>query len=183
MNRIIAAWCVLLVSVGAFLAQGWAVDQAQRANRRIGELAQGREPSLAEIMAAPPEVKLARALQLQRQGRYDEALAAMSAIINSGDKALQTQIRYSLGNLYLEQAIAKTEAMAIADAQPLLALAKQAYRQALALDSGFWDAKYNLDVAMRLLPELDRINLEQEPTPKQQAPLWTTVPGFPRGLP
>jgi len=165
------------------LAQGWTVYQAQRANRLIKELAQGREPGFAEIMAAAPEVKLARALQLKRQGRYDEALAAMNAIINSGDKALQTQIRYNLGNLYLEQAIAKTETMAIADAQPLLALAKQAYRQALVLDSGFWDAKYNLDVAMRLLPELDRINMEQEPAPKQQAPLWTTVPGFPRGLP
>jgi len=183
MNKTTMAWCVLLMSAGAFLAQGWTLNQARGANRWIEKLAQGREPSFAEIMAAPPAAKLARALQLKRQGRYEEALAAMNAIINNGDKVLQMQIRYSLGNLYLEQALVKTEAMAIADAQPLLALAKQAYRQALALDSGFWDAKYNLDVAMRLLPELERINVEEEPTPRQQAPLWTTVPGFPRGLP
>jgi len=183
MKKTTMAWGVLLISAGVFLAQSWTVYQAQKANRLIKALAQGREPGFAEIMAAPPAAKLARALQLKRQGRYEEALAAMNAIINTRDQALQKQIRYSLGNLYLEQAIAKVEAMAIVDAPPLLALAKQSYRQALTLDSGFWDAKYNLDVAMRLLPELERITIEEEPAPKQQAPLWTTVPGFPRGLP
>ncbi len=183
MNRTIIAGCVLLISATVFLAQGWTIYQSERANRWIATLARGQEPSPAELADAPPPVKLARALQLKRQGRYEAALVVMSTILNSGDKALQTHIRYSLGNLYLEQAIAKTEAMAVTDAQPLLALAKQAYRQALALDSGFWDAKYNLDVAMRLLPELDRITIEQDAEPRQQAPLWTTVPGLPRGLP
>lgn len=65
-----------------------------------------------------------------------------------------------------------------------MTLAKQAYRQALALDSGFWDAKYNLELAMRLLPEFDRISpTELDDDAAKPSQLWTTVPGFPRGLP
>ena len=74
--------------------------------------------------------------------------------------------------------------MQINEATSLASLAKQAYRQALALDSQHWDAKYNLEVAMRLLPEMDRITLQDdEPAPQEKVKLWATVPGFPRGLP
>lgn len=183
MNKLIAAWCLLLIGGLLLLLGAVNLYQAQHGNRLIARLAGGEELSLVDLRNAVPEVRLARALQLQRQQRYDDALATMSLIIGSGNKALQTQIRYNLGNLYLQRAIAEIDAMAVNDALPLLALAKQAYRQALALDSGFWDAKYNLDVAMRLLPEMDRINIEEEPTPTQKNQLWTTVPGFPRGLP
>lgn len=63
-------------------------------------------------------------------------------------------------------------------------MAKQAYRQALTLNSRYWDAKYNLEVAMRLLPEMDRITMEKDdPIAEKKAKLWATVPGFPRGLP
>jgi len=74
--------------------------------------------------------------------------------------------------------------MNINAAMPLAGLAKQAYRQSLALDSRQWDAKYNLEAAMRLLPEMDKISPEDEDeTVQQKTQLWTTVPGFPRGLP
>ncbi len=76
------------------------------------------------------------------------------------------------------------ESMQINEATALASLAKQAYRQALALDSQYWDAKYNLEVAMRLLPEMDRITMQDdEPAPQEKVKLWATVPGFPRGLP
>jgi mxaK protein len=103
--------------------------------------------------------------------------------MDKGDRRFQAQIRYNLGNLYLEQAVQQTEAANINEALPLAGLAKQAYRQALALDSQNWDAKYNLEVAMRLLPEMDSITLPEEAPTRQKAQLWTTVPGFPRGLP
>ncbi|MDO9238621.1 MAG: MxaK protein, partial [Methylicorpusculum sp.] len=77
----------------------------------------------------------------------------------------------------------RAEQMAINDAFPLAALAKQAYRQALALDSQFWDAKYNLEVAMRIAPEMDRITIKADAKENRKTRLWTTVPGFPRGLP
>jgi mxaK protein len=51
------------------------------------------------------------------------------------------------------------------------------------LNSGFWDAKYNLEVAMRLLPEMNRVNIGDDEPENKKSKLWTTVPGFPRGLP
>jgi mxaK protein len=97
---------------------------------------------------------------------------------------LQAQSRYNLGNVYLNQAMIEVEAGRINQAMPLLTLAKQAYRQALALDSSFWDAKYNLELAMRLLPEFDRISqTEADDDAAKPSELWTTLPGFPRGLP
>jgi len=103
--------------------------------------------------------------------------------MDKGDRNFQAKARYNLGNLYLEQAIQQAKAMNINEALPLAGLAKQAYRQALALDSGNWDAKYNLEVAMRLLPEMDRVDMPDDEPTNQKSQLWTTVPGFPRGLP
>lgn len=138
--------------------------------------------SSQKLAHATPEVRLARALFLKKHHRYQEALATLSLIMQQGSPAFQATVRYNLGNIYLEQAIASVERMAVNDAMPLLMLAKQAYRQALALDSGFWDAKYNLEAAMRLLPEFDRIDPDQDRQDPKTA-VWTSVPGFPRGLP
>jgi mxaK protein len=119
----------------------------------------------------------------QRQHRYDEALATLSLIMDKGDTKLQAIVRYNLGNLYLQQAIEKIADENSNAAQPLVALAKQAYRQSLALNSEFWDAKYNLELAMRLLPEMDRVDMKDDDAKTPPSQLWTTIPGFPRGLP
>ena len=103
--------------------------------------------------------------------------------MDKGDQKFQAKARYNLGNLYLEQAMQQVKAMNINEALPLAGLAKQAYRQSLALDSGNWDAKYNLEVAMRLLPEMDRVDMPDDEPKNQKSQLWTTVPGFPSGLP
>ncbi|MDO9106554.1 MAG: MxaK protein [Methylovulum sp.] len=181
--RTIALWGVLLLGGGAMLAQLWTLYGIARTNGLITALASGQEVTLDKVVNAAPEVRLARAMVLKRLQRYDEALATLNLILDTPDPKLQAKIRYNLGNIYLHLAIAKTEAMAINDAMPLVALAKQSYRQALALDSQFWDAKYNLEVAMRLLPEMDKITNEENSPVNQKSQLWTTVPGFPRGLP
>lgn len=176
-------WWVLLASGFAVMFQCWAMYRINRENAWITQLASGHDIAVEKLAYAEPEVRLARAIYLHKKHRYDEALATLSLIIEKGDRSLQAKIRYNLGNVYLEQAVEKAEAMAINDALPLAVLAKQAYREALALDSRFWDAKYNLEVAMRLLPEMDRINSEDDSPIHQKTQLWTTVPGFPRGLP
>jgi mxaK protein len=103
--------------------------------------------------------------------------------MDKGDSNLQTTLRYNLGNMYLQQAVEQLEANNINAAQPLVALAKQAYRQALSLNSHYWDAKYNLEMAMRLLPEMDRIDMKDDESNAPPPQLWATIPGFPRGLP
>jgi len=174
---------VLLISGGVMAAQLGALLSIAHSNSLIADFNAGHTGKLSGFGTAAPEVRLAQAVSWQKQRRYEEALACLNGLLDTPDPALQATVRYNLGNLYLAQAVAKTEASAFNDAIPLASLAKQAYRQALALDSHYWDAKYNLEVAMRLLPEMARINSEDDRPFNQTSQLWTTVPGFPRGLP
>jgi mxaK protein len=178
-----ALWGVLLASSFAFFYESWALYRIERENAWMEQLASGHDIDIGKLAGAQPEVRLARAVYFKSKHRYDEALATLSLIMNAGDPALQAKIRYNLGNVYLEQAVEQTEAQHFNEALPLAGLAKQAYRQALALDSRFWDAKYNLEVAMRLLSEMDRINIEDDSPDMRKSQPWTTVPGFPRGQP
>lgn len=176
-------WAVFTASCLLLVLQLWTLHEIHLENARISRLLSGQDIPAENWVNAVPEVRLARAVYLHQKHRYDEALAALSLIIEKGDRSLQAKTRYNLGNVYLGQAVEKVDAMAVDEALPLVLLAKQAYREALALDCLFWDAKYNLEVAMRLLPEMDRINIEDEGAINQTSQLWTTVPGFPRGLP
>lgn len=153
-------------------------------NESIAQLLAGEDVSLGSVITGKPELRLARAYYLKQKQRYDDALAVLDVILDKGKADLKVKVRFNLGNLYLEQAVQHVENGNMHHAVPLVTLAKQAYRQALALDSQFWDAKYNLEVAMRLLPEMERLNLEgpQEPD-NAKTELWTTIPGMPRGLP
>lgn len=184
LTRLIILWFIFLASAFVMSMQIMNLYHAKSENDWIRVLNSGQDVSVDKIINASPEVRLARAMYYQKQHRYDEALATLGLIMDKGDTQLKTIVRYNLGNVYLQQAIEQLEAQNINAAQPLVALAKQAYRQALALNSHFWDAKYNLDVAMRLLPEMDRMTMqdnEDAQTPPPQ--LWTTLSGFPRGLP
>jgi mxaK protein len=177
-------WGLLIFSLIGVLQSSYSIYQISETNQLIDQLNQGKDISQSEIKNAAPELQLARGSYLKNKQRYDEAQATLSKIIDQGSLKIKAISRYNLGNTYLEQAIELAESMQINEATTLAGLAKQAYRQALALDSQNWDAKYNLEVAMRLLPEMDRLTMEDdEPVPQEKAKLWATVPGFPRGLP
>lgn len=177
-------WGVLLACMLLTFTQFWALYRIHRENQWMAELTEGHDIAIDKLVNSTPEVRLARAGYLRQKQRYSEALDTLSLIVSQGDSRLQAKSRYNLGNLYLAQALVEVDAERINQAMPLLTLAKQAYRQALTLDSGFWDAKYNLELAMRLLPEFDRISpTEPDDDAAKPSQLWTTVPGFPRGLP
>ncbi len=177
------ALLVLGLSLITMVIDSWHWYNTRRENGWITALLNGNDIDLSDISSARPETRLARAGYLRKHYLPQEALATLSLILNQGDKQLQAKTRYNLGNIYLSQAIEQVEASHIDEARILATLAKQSYREALLRDSGFSDAKYNLEVAMRLLPDFDRINIEEEPGQQPKNPLWTTVPGFPRGLP
>lgn len=177
-------WLALLAALAIALQSMYSFYQIANSNQLITQLNQGKELKSEQLKGNVPEVKLARATYLKKKHRYKEAQASLSQIINQGSQTMQAITRYNLGNTYLTEAVELAESMQINEASALAALAKQAYRQALVLDSHYWDAKYNLEVAMRLLPEMDRITMEKDdPIPEKKAKLWATVPGFPRGLP
>jgi len=181
--RHITLWGVLTLSLAAFVYSAGTLYGIQRDNDLIRQLSSGKDVAVNNVIGGKPELRLARAFYFKRKHRYDEALSTLSLIMDKGDRNFQAKVRYNLGNLYLEQAMQQALAMNINEAMSLAGLAKQAYRQSLALNSGDWDAKYNFEVAMRLLPEMDRVDMPDDETKNQKSQLWTTVPGFPRGLP
>lgn len=170
--------CVL-----ASLVEFSTVQRIHRHNQIIQSLLSGQDVPLHERLQPPPEIRLARVIYLHGKQRYDDALAEIDLILNQGDAAFQAKTRYNLGNLYLDQAIDQVQAFNIDQALPLAQLAKDAYRTALSQNSQYWPAKYNLEVAMRLLPEMNRLQASDTGEAEQKDQLWTSVPGFPRGLP
>ena len=101
----------------------------------------------------PPEARLARAVALARLD-YDGALAAYKSIIQSNREDLHRIALYDLGNLNLRQAVQYGLADE-AQSLPLTELAKQSYRDLLRRDPTDWEARYNLERALRLAPEDD----------------------------
>ena len=183
-TRHIGLWSALVFSLAAVLYHVGMMYGIYYDNNLIRELTLGRDVFINKVVSGKPELRLARAFYFKQKHRYDEALSTLSLVMDKGDQQFQAKVRYNLGNLYLEQAMLQIKAINMNEALPLAGLAKQAYRQSLALDSRNWDAKYNLEVAMRLLPEMDRVDVPDNDSPiNQKAQLWTTVPGFPRGLP
>ena len=115
----------------------------------------------------PPEARLARAVALARLD-YDGALAAYKSIIQSNREDLHRIALYDLGNLNLRQAVQYGLADE-AQSLPLTELAKQSYRDLLRRDPTDWDARYNLERALRLAPEEDADASEDTapPDPRQ----------------
>ncbi|MCX7092549.1 MAG: MxaK protein [Methylobacter sp.] len=176
--RHISLWSALALSLSGALYSAAMLYGIHQDNELIRQLTSGKDVAVNKVIGGEPELR-----HFKQKHRYDEALSTLSLVMDKGDQKFQAKARYNLGNLYLEQAIQQVKDTHINEALPLLGLAKQSYRQSLALDSGNWDAKYNLEVAMRLLPEMDRVDMPDDEPTNQKSQLWTTVPGFPRGLP
>lgn len=151
-------------------------------NRTIAALAAGRDVPVAET--APPRLLFARAHFLMVRDRFDEAQLLVDRIARADDGPIAAAALYDLANARLARAIAHLEQSQIDPAIPLVRLAKAGYRAALMRAPDLWDAKYNLDIAMRLIRDFPQIEREP-PDEAQETPkrLWTDLPGLPRGLP
>jgi mxaK protein len=171
----------LLLLAGAIgcAALSWRADSA---NREIAALAQGRDRPVAADAPAP--ILLARVLQLAHRDATEEMEPLVAALETRGAPTLVARARYALGNARLRRALDLIERGQLDPAGPLIVLARQEYRRALQARPEFWDAKFNLDVAARLIrdfPEVDReVGDELKAEPKR---IWTDIPGQPRGAP
>ncbi|MDR5837292.1 MxaL protein [Caballeronia sp. LZ034LL] len=117
---------------------------------------------------AAGEVRLARAAALAKAGRVDDAQHLLDPLAaQSADRRLQTAALFNLGNLYLREA-AGTEAAGPIRSLPLLEQAKDRYRTALRITPGDWDARYNLERALWLAPEVpgdqDELDIKHQST-------------------
>nr|WP_245404792.1 hypothetical protein [Ancylobacter gelatini] len=156
---------------------------AERAdNATIAALAAGQEVAVSPDAA--PEVLFARLHFFTYRDRLDEAQPLLNRLAVDGNRPLAVASLYDMANARLRLAIDHLGTNDIDPAIPLVRLAKDGYRRALTLDPGFWDAKYNLDIAMRLVRDFPQIDVDGEEIPPEAAKrLWTDLPGLPQGLP
>jgi mxaK protein len=183
-RRLVDTVLILLVSASllifGFAAMRFWLRTAD--NQVIAELAAGVDKTVAET--SHPNVLLARAHFLLIRDHLDEAEPLVARIAESGTPGLAAVALYDLANARLRRALELLNASKIDPAVPEVRLAKTAYRRALSHDPTFWDTKYNLDIAMRLVRDFPQIELApEEPPPGTQRRPWTDLPGLPKGLP
>ncbi|MFS8979145.1 tetratricopeptide repeat protein [Cupriavidus necator] len=169
------AFAAAALAFGALAAdQALQLRKATRINQAVASANADAVPSDV------PEARLAQANALAHAGRYDAALEAYNSLIQRGPTSAVGQAAlFNLGNMLLRQG-RETAANDAFQAQALVELAKQRYRDLLRANPDDWDARYNLERALRLAPEVqDVFGAETDDMPKER--LRIKVPGLPPG--
>ncbi|MFD1702449.1 hypothetical protein ACFSCV_05455 [Methylopila henanensis] len=160
---------------------GWRLYEQRQERAYIQALAANRDVQPADDATAA--ALFARAHYLLARDRIDEAQGLVGRITERGSPAVVARFHYDVGNARTRRAIAAIEATKIDVAIPEVRLAKESYREALRADPELWDARFNLDVVMRLVRDFPEVERGEEETKAQPKKLWTDLPGLPRGLP
>ncbi|MCK0197951.1 hypothetical protein MWN34_13640 [Ancylobacter sp. 6x-1] len=175
---------VLAIAVAVTAVDGWKLARAMRTNADIHALVDGGKN--VEVPAdARPELAFARLTFLLQRDRLDEAQPVLSHIMRTAPRPLVAAALYNMANSRLHAAFGHLEGNEFDAAAPLVRLAKDGYRRALTLEPEMWDAKYNLDIAMRLVRDFPKIDQEgdEEVGPELLKNVWIELPGLPKGLP
>ena len=140
--------------------EGARLHEAKRVNAVIADA------SKADADSDRPEARFAQALAMAKRGDHEGALKVYRLLGRDERSGLSTSALYNAGNLQLQEAL-KEESGTSVRALPLIELAKQSYRGALRRDPQSWDARYNLERALWLAPEIeetagDRIRRDAE---------------------
>lgn len=166
-----------LCCAGAALERGLRLRQTTGLNAEIARIAAA--PVSKEASALPPrsarELQLAQALALSQAGHHEAALKGYAALLQNGERdPVAQQALFNLANMYLRQGLAQE-----AGAAPLFELGKQRLRDLLRAAPQDWDARYNLERALRLAPEeQEAFSAEQQQSVEQRR---VRVPGFVAG--
>jgi mxaK protein len=152
---------LIVVLAVVLLYDGFHLLRASQVNRALLQVKAGED-----VEGEHPYLRFARAYALQQDGEFEAAVEAYAAIDVPQDHRLQTDVRYNLANLYLRRALQFRDADADDLALPLVELSKEHYRELLREDSRDWSAKYNLELALRVAPETELEEVEEERNPE-----------------
>lgn len=144
----LAHWALVLVVIAslAMASQaGYSLWQTGKVNAFISH------PADSDNVPEHLKAQFASAYNNVKQGKTAQALEQLTTVVTTNDVDLEVAAYFNRGNIHLRDALAlpANDTGRIA----LVGLAKQDYRTALLLNPSFWDARYNLELALHLAPE------------------------------
>lgn len=151
------------VALAFGVAAAWQASRLNQANGVNEAIAASANP--ASLGSAVPEARFAHAAMLAKADSFDDAAKAWKILIQEDRTDLKLAALYNLGNLHMREA-AKSKGSS--GALPFIELAKQNYRDLLREDPEDWDARFNLERALWISPEVD-----QDDDENANAPVFT----------
>lgn len=150
-------------------------------NRTIAALVGGRNVPVSTEAAS--KLLFARAYFLMKHNRLSDAQAMVSMFDLRGGKRMRADLHYDMANASLKVAFDKIDKNDIDGAAAFVSLAREDYREAMRLDPDDWNARFNFDVASRLVREYPTFGFTPDARRRGPRPLWTELPNAPQGEP
>jgi mxaK protein len=155
-------WALIVVFVASLVFIVNSAIQLVTATKLNNYIA---EPDVNNADTVPDDAlaRFALAYQSELQDRPQQALDVYTQLLSNDDKLLAAHAYYNRGIITLKQA----SSMQDGDPKkiPLIGLAKQDFRHALAIEPELWNVRYNLEAALNLVPELP---IDDEPFEKNE---------------
>jgi len=150
-------------------------------NRTIAALMNGQDRAVA--IDTVPEVLFARVYFLLAHNRLNDIPPLVNMLDLRASPRLRAELHYDIANARLKLAFDKIDSGDFDAAGALVGLAREDYREALELNPDNWDARFNFDVASRLIREYPSFGFTPDERRRGPRPLWTELPNTPRGEP
>jgi mxaK protein len=184
-------WLLLLPAAVGLAHDAWQWQQARAFNRSLS----GQVAPAAGLAHSSPEQAFALAVQAGRAASAGEgaqpgqpgqpaqvALALALYLRAEADPRLAAAAHFNSGNLHLREALALQADGKLAQNPQPVELAKRHFRLALRAQPGLWPARYNLERALWLAPELEPDEPPEAPREKAERSA-TTMRASTLGLP
>jgi len=144
----IAHWLLVAVAIMSLLAAaqaGFSIMQTNKINTFIAD------PTESDQVPEHLKAQFSLAYAEAERGQLIEALERLTTVLATDDSELEASAYFNRGNIHLRdaQALPASDTGRIA----LVGLAKQDYRTALLINPSLWDARYNLELALLMVPE------------------------------
>lgn len=149
---------ITLLSITGFVYEFWQWNQTRLYNNAVTQ---------ADFVAASEQYKgpkglFAKAYAAQQAGNFQEARVLYAPLEKlEAAPALRNDVMFNIANTYMQQAALLDLEKDADQAMPLVELAKTGYRNLLVIDSTHWGAKYNLERALQILPDIGKVRSEK----------------------